>query len=267
MAQASNADGKTVGSPSSANTFTYKPTVEAYNQWAATYDTDGNFMQALDSMMIPQMLPVVTHRLPFSPKLVDLGCGTGRNTLALLSVPSAMVLGLDNSGEMLNIARNRCHQKWESLSKNNRAATLSFEVWDIQSLQYEKSEVPRPAQHIDAVFSTLVLEHISLDIFFKACSMMLKGGGLLLLTNMHPDMGDKGSQAGFTDQATGQKIRPVSYIHTVFEVVQKARECGFEMIWGPKERAVHEDDLEKLGKRAERYVGTKVWFGIVLRKA
>lgn len=261
MAQASNADR------SPAKIFTYKPTVEAYNQWAATYDTDGNFLQALDSMMIPQMLPVVTDQLPSSPKLVDLGCGTGRNTSALLSIPGVMILGLDNSSEMLNIARDRCHQKRESLPKNNRAATLSFEVWDIQVLQDEKNEVPLPAQHTDAVFSTLVIEHIPLDIFFKACSMMLKSGGLLLLTNMHSDMGDKGSQAGFTDQATGQKIRPVSYIHTVFEVVRKAREWGFDVIWGPKERVVHKDDLVKLGKRAERFVGTKVWFGVILRKA
>ena len=266
MDQAEAAIDKSVGLPDSKKGIIYKPTVEAYNEWAPNYDTDGNFLQALDSAMIPKMLPIVTQRLPSSPKVVDLGCGTGRNTLLLLGIPGAMILGLDNSSAMLAIAKARCHQMQEAMPEGRRAGSLSFEIWDMHSLQDEHSQVPRPAQHADAVFSTLVIEHIPLDIFFKACSMMLKPGGLLLVTNMHSDMGKRGSQAGFKDQMTGQTIRAVSYFHKTSEVVQKGQEQGFEVVWGPEERRVHADDLGKLGKRGEKYVGTNVWFGMILRK-
>ncbi|KAL9596658.1 MAG: hypothetical protein Q9219_005653 [cf. Caloplaca sp. 3 TL-2023] len=266
MADIKTATEKSVEAIESAEKFIYKSTVEAYNQWAAIYDTDGNFLQALDSLMIPSMLSVITQQLSAKPKLVDLGCGTGRNTAALLNIPEARILGLDNSSAMLDIAKARCNQAWESSAQHTRAARLDFEIWDFHSLQEEHGVVPSAAQHSDAVVSTLVVEHIQLEIYFKACSMILRTGGVLLLTNMHSDMGNRGSQAGFTDPDTGEKIRPTSFVHTTEEVVQTAQKWGFGVIVGPEERAVHEDDLKKIGKRAARYVGCKVWFGLILKK-
>ncbi|KAL8954234.1 MAG: hypothetical protein Q9183_007251, partial [Haloplaca sp. 2 TL-2023] len=56
--------------------------METYNQWASTYDTDGNFLQALDSMMMQHLLQDFKATLPplSKQRLIDLGCGTGRNT-------------------------------------------------------------------------------------------------------------------------------------------------------------------------------------------
>ncbi|KAL8644963.1 MAG: hypothetical protein Q9226_007507 [Calogaya cf. arnoldii] len=256
---APSSKGKVVGK--SEKQPIYKPTVVAYDQWAPTYDTDGNFLQFLDSIMMREMLPQLTGLLPPKAMIVDLGCGTGRTTLALLRLPNVRLVGLDNSRGMLDIATARCNQTLASLPKDGRVATLNFETWDMLD---RANHVPEVAKNADAVVSTLVVEHIPLDVFFEACSSMLKRGGVLLLTNMHPDMGAE-TQAGFTDPASGEKVRPVSYVHTIKKTVEEAKKWSFEVIWGPKKRGVREDDLEKLGGRAKKWFGKKVWFGMILR--
>lgn len=172
------------------------------------------------------------------------------------------------------------------------AKEVGFGVWDISSFaeerggeddddeeeeedgeweegrgdQGEKKHTLLPAKDIDALFSTLVIEHIPLRTFFAACSSLLRRGGFLLVTNMHEDMGKMGSQAGFTDKGTGEKVRGVSFFHRVEEVVEEAGRWGFEVTWGPVEREVSREDLEGLGRRAEKWVGVRVWWGIVFRK-
>ncbi|KAH8426231.1 uncharacterized protein LDX57_003978 [Aspergillus melleus] len=78
------------------------------------------------------------------------------------------------------------------------------------------------------------------------------------------------SQAGFVDTATGTKIRPTSYSHTVDEVVDAAHKAEFtvQQMEGERvrERTVDEDLAEKLGKRAKKWVGITVWFGVCFRK-
>lgn len=240
----------------------YKPTVEAYDQWASTYDTDGNFLQALDSIMMERMLPRLHDLLPPQPNIVDLGCGTGRTTLRLLKLPGARLLGLDNSNAMLSKAGQRCSEGWNALPEDQRAATLGFDNFDMLN---QKGYVPHAAKTADAVVSTLVLEHIPLDVFFDVCSKMVRKGGFLLLTSMHSDMGAV-TQAGFTDPTSGEKVRPVSYAHTVQKTAEEAKKSDFEVVWGPEERYVHQVDLEKLGDRAKKWVGKKVWYGMILEK-
>ncbi|KAL8907458.1 MAG: hypothetical protein Q9171_005844 [Xanthocarpia ochracea] len=242
----------------------YKPTVEAYDQWAATYDSDGNFLQALDTIMMDQIIPYLFDVLPPAPKLVELGCGTGRNTVRLQGVPGARIWGIDNSHGMLEQAKGRCRSMRESLPDAARAETQEFALLDILSFQ-ETESAWHPMENADAIVSTLVLEHIPLNQFFMVCSKLVKTGGHVLCTNMHPDMGAI-SQAGFVDPATGSKIRPLSYAHTVREFVTCASSWDFSLLWGPVERKVEENDLVKLGDRGRKWVGINAWFGVILRK-
>ncbi|KAL8809343.1 MAG: hypothetical protein Q9200_003495 [Gallowayella weberi] len=238
----------------------YKPTLATYEQWAATYDIDGNFLQALDTLEIEKMLPYFFDVLPPAPKIVDLGCGTGRNTACLMRVQKARILGLDNSQGMLQRAESRCR----SVMEVSEAESLDFQIWDMLALQ-ESEDVPANVRGADAILSTLVVEHIPLRQFFKACSAILKPGGHVLCTNMHPEMGAI-SQAGFQDPATGEKIRPISYAHTIRELLSCASTWGFTAVWGPKERKVQESDLIKLGDRGRKWVEVHAWFGVILRK-
>lgn len=237
----------------------YLKTSEAYDLWADVYDTDGNFLQALDTIQMKSLLPrmlalLESSNLPRPWKLVDLGCGTGRNTAALLEVGEAQVVGLDVSAGMLQVARQRLKDGVES-------GRLQLEVLDL----IEQSVPPPLAKGADAVVSTLVIEHIPADRFFRQISQMLKPGGILLLTNMHSEMGGI-SQAGFIDPKTGDKIRPASYAHTVDDVEAEAAKYGLEVIDKIEEKSVDASMVSQLGERSAKWVGVRVWFGGILRR-
>jgi cyclopropane fatty-acyl-phospholipid synthase-like methyltransferase len=124
---------------------------------------------------------------------------------------------------------------------------------------------PESSLNADAVASTLVLEHVPAEIFFGHVSRMLKPGGLLLLTNMHSEMGGI-SQAGFIDSKTGEKIRPTSYAHTLAEIEAEAAKKSLEVVDRIEERVVDQSMVPLLGERSAKWVGVTVWFGGMFRK-
>ena len=237
----------------------YLSTSQAYDLWSAVYDTDGNFLQALDTIemktLLPRMLNILNSGATPQPwKLVDLGCGTGRNTAALLEVKGASsVVGLDVSPGMLEVARNR-------LENFHAERRLQLEVFDV----IQDPNPPEAAYLADAVVSTRVIEHIPAEAFFAAAGKILKPGGILLLTNMHSEMGEI-SQAGFVDPKTGAKIRPTSYSHTTADVETAAANHRFELLGPIDERAVDPSMVAMLGERSEKWVGVTVWFGGIFR--
>jgi SAM-dependent methyltransferase len=247
---------------------TYLSTLEAYDKWASVYDTDGNVLQAIDDEEVMRMLPQVLSLLPSDlkrpPKILDLGCGTGRNTLKLLGIPGAEIYGLDLSPKMLNIAKDRCTSAWDALPAAQRAASLHFHTHDVLDTNHTLPEfLPRAA---DVVISTLVVEHMPLENFFSEVNRLLAPGGVLLVTNMHSDMGAK-SQAGFNDPATGEKIRPVSYNHSVEELVETGKAMGYELVGDSvTERGVDEEMATRLGPRAAKWIGVQMWMGGLFRR-
>ncbi|KAI0099029.1 cyclopropane-fatty-acyl-phospholipid synthase [Nemania sp. FL0031] len=252
------------------NAIRYLPTNEAYDKWAKVYDSDGNFLQALDNLELKTIFPrfLASIKSPKPWRLVDLGCGTGRNTALLLGVPDSEVIALDASKGMLEVARSRLSPN-PALEGVGDQPTLRLEIFDMLV-----TSTPPPSikpRTVDAIISTLVVEHIPLPAFFAHVAQLLRPGGVLLLTNMHSEMGGI-SQAGFVDTETGEKIRPTSYAHTVEDVVLEARRNGLEVEIGEEgagvlERAVDEDMVEKLGLRSRKWVGVTCWFGGIFRKA
>ncbi|KAB8237415.1 class I SAM-dependent DNA methyltransferase [Aspergillus alliaceus] len=249
----------------------YVETIEAYNKWAEVYDTDGNFLQGLDTLEMQQLLPqlldkVIASTQTDSVKLVDLGCGTGRNTRQLLKFApkDTHIVGVDASPGMLDVARTVIDKEKETDA--SLSSRVSLEIYDL----LQSPPVP-PECSLGAVgvISTLVLEHIPVDQFFKGVAALMRSGGYFLLTNMHSEMGSI-SQAGFVDTATGTKIRPTSYSHTIEDVLNAAEKAGFDVeeLDGERvrERKVTETRAEGLGKRAKKWIGITVWFGICFRK-
>ncbi|KAK4211286.1 S-adenosyl-L-methionine-dependent methyltransferase [Rhypophila decipiens] len=266
----------TVPSGSSTSTepeIKYLDTASAYDLWSSVYDTDNNFLQALDSFEMKTLFPELISTLESSNpalskpwKLVDLGCGTGRNTIHLASLPAPDVdeiYALDLSPRMLDLARERL----KNYGAGEVAEKVKFQVFNVMNPS-DREKVPKTA---DAIISTLVLEHVPLVDYFPVAAGMLKVGGLLLLTNMHGDMG-KISQAGFVDPTTGEKIRPLeSYAYSCDEVRSEAERFGFEMLSlgqkdGFEEKMVTNENHELFGPRAAKWIGVRVWFGGILRK-
>ncbi|KAE8352740.1 S-adenosyl-L-methionine-dependent methyltransferase [Aspergillus coremiiformis] len=218
----------------------YMETIEAYNRWAEL---------TLDTIEMQQLLPQLLDKVAANPqtdavKLVDLGCGTGRNTRQLLRLASedAHIIGLDTSPGMLDVARMAIDNEKESHASLSNA--VSLEIYDL--LQ----SPPAPP-------------------FFEGLAALMRPGGYFLLTNMHSEMGSI-SQVGFVDAATETKIRPTSYPHTIADVLKAAEKVGFvvEELNGERvrERKVDETMVGELGKRAQKWIGITVWFAICFRK-
>jgi SAM-dependent methyltransferase len=245
------------------SSFRYMDTASAYDLWSEVYDTDGNFLQGLDTIEMKTLLPSSLQliRTPKPWKLVDLGCGTGRNTLSLLRIPGSSVVGLELSSRMLKVARSRVDTELQLMDRNKRAETVNLELFDM----IQQPNPPYCALGADAIISTLVLEHIPTEVFFKTASRILQTDGVLLVTNMHSEMGNI-SQAGFVDPKTGEKVRPKSYAHCIHDVVAEAKKQGFKLEADVLERGVDEAGSEVLGGRAKKWIGVLVWYGMIFRK-
>ena len=258
-----------VAPPKSSTPVQHIGTQEAYDQWASVYDSDGNMLQSIDddelNGLLPSLLDQVAAKCGPSISVFDLGCGTGRNTARLLSHPwsankTVSVTGLDFSAGMLALARSKL-----SPFATTPRTSLRLEQCDPfpSTNNFSPSSLDIPPQNL--VISTLVLEHIPLAIYFRTLSTLLAPGGVALVTNMHSEMGSR-SQAGFVN-ADGVKVRGESFVYSLAETVTAAQEAGFELLQA-RERSVEEADIERgvVGSRGGKWVGCKVWFGVVLRK-
>jgi ubiquinone/menaquinone biosynthesis C-methylase UbiE len=114
-----NTSTQAASNKTAPSTVRYLDTTAAYDLWSEVYDTDGNFLQALDNLEMQTLLPRFLSHIADPPpwKLVDMGCGTGRTTLKLLSLPGSTVIGLDASPKMLDIAKGRIEAEIMAQSK------------------------------------------------------------------------------------------------------------------------------------------------------
>ncbi|KAH8147553.1 uncharacterized protein LAJ45_08380 [Morchella importuna] len=183
--------------------------------------------------------------------LLDLGCGTGRNTSKLhaLLPPTSHITALDASPAMMSIAQSRLP-----------SPRITWVLHDLT----RNTPLPVTAP-VDAVVSTLVLEHVGLDVFFGAVAGVLRSGGWAYVTSMHPQMGAV-SRAGFVDER-GVKVQGVSYNHQVEEVVASAERAGLRLQGEVGERGVgDEGEVEGLGVRARKWVGVVMHVEMVFFK-
>jgi SAM-dependent methyltransferase len=247
-------------------------TQDAYDQWASVYDTDGNMLQSIDddelNTLLPPLLDKTTASSSDSISVLDLGCGTGRNTARLLAYAwpadkSISVTGLDFSAGMLLLASSKLAPLVASAPNLSLRLEQCNPFPSPPSPRFSPQGLGISQQHL--VLSTLVLEHIPLDAFFSTLTTLLAPGGTALLTNMHADMGAV-SQAGFVN-AEGVKVRGESFVYTLAQTVQAAQDVGLQVVV-VRERRVGREDVERgvVGKRGEKWMGVKVWFGVVVKK-
>jgi len=238
--------------PSSSQTIAL-PTIEAYDLWAKTYDTDGNVLQLLDTAFVDELLPTLVN--PKVQTVLDLGCGTGRNSLKLLPYHEIQkILAFDASAAMLSEAK-------KSLEGDPR---VSFCRYDIMADQPPvESLIPTG---VDAIICTLVIEHIPmLSSFFTLIRSMLRDGGWALITNMHEEMGAV-TGAGFRDE-NGKRVTMAKYAHTSKEVEVAGKEAGLIIEGSPMVRGVvNEEHAKMLGPRALKWVGKDMLYGMIFRK-
>lgn len=202
-----------------------------YDRWAAVYDHDANPLIALEESRVYELVGDVRGR-----NVLDLGCGTGRHALRL-AAGGAMVTGIDFSEGMLAEARRK-----------PGADGIRFLAHDLLT------PLPFVDASFDLVVSGLVLEHLpTLDGFFVEMRRVLKPGGAAVVSAMHPAMMLRGTQARFTDPASGEVVSPGSVPHSVSAFVTAAVRAGFRI----DHISEHAPDAELAARvpRAAKYVG------------
>ena len=202
-----------------------------YDRWAIVYDHDGNPLQGLEEPIVRAAVGDVRGLT-----VLDLGCGTGRHAL-WLAAAGATVTAVDFSDGMLAEAR-----------KKPGANLVRWVAHDLHT------PLPFADGTFDRVVSGLVLEHLhELDGFFAEARRVLKAGGRAVISAMHPAMFLRGTQARFTDPASGELVRPGSVPHSVGAFVMAAVRAGFRLE-AVDEYAPDEAFAERYS-RAGKYVG------------
>lgn len=252
---------------------TYVPTASNSASWAASYDTAGDILQATDDLQLETLLPKLLSLVgPESPgvdvHIADLCCGTGRNTIKLCQLdPSGsthrrVVLGIDASPEKLAVAE----QKLSKLTAGREKTGTTFRLLQHDFLD---PNVPDAAPILldgmghahNALVAALALQYFPLTSFFATVRSLVRPGGVVLLTNAHPDL-DSVIQMGAVDpDKSGQAL---NWVHGVEETAASARNAGFRVLEDVLERAVSEDMLSALGDGGRSWIGVKVWYGMLL---
>jgi ubiquinone/menaquinone biosynthesis C-methylase UbiE len=203
---------------------------EGYNRWAEFYDADDNPLHLLEETVVDEALGDVRGKA-----VLDLGCGTGRQTLRL-AAKGARVTGVDQSEGMLEKAKAK-----------DGAGSVQF-------LHLNLDEAfPFADASYDVVVSFLVLEHLAdLGRFFSHCRRVCQKSGFLCFTAMHPAMVLRGVQARYTE-ASGRKVYPKGYPYQISDYVNAAIGAGLRLARITEHTA--DVSLGGASRRARKYEG------------
>ncbi|MFY9341464.1 MAG: DUF433 domain-containing protein [Planctomycetota bacterium] len=177
----------------------------AYDEWAASYDSDQNRTRDLDAQVVREVL--AGRRFDV---VVELGCGTGKNTTFLASLAGA-VRAFDFSPGMLAIAARKV-----------TAANVAFATADVTK------SWPVAAGTADLVTFDLVLEHVEhLGPVLAEGARVLRPGGELFLCEFHPCRQYEGKQATFR---RGDVVTPVcAFVHHASDYLVAAAAAGLSL--------------------------------------
>lgn len=178
-----------------------------YDRWAASYDADENATRDLDAAVLRSAgLPVQGQ------DVVELGCGTGKNTV-WLAAHARSVVALDFSQGMLARARSRVADP-----------RTRFVHQDITA------RWPLGDGTADLVVGNLVLEHVTaVAAIYGEAVRVLRPGGTLFVCELHPERQRRGGQAHFADEA-GRITHIPAVRHTVAEYVNTGIAAGLRLV-------------------------------------
>jgi malonyl-CoA O-methyltransferase len=178
---------------------------EAYTDWSTTYDSDRNLTRDLDQTVTQETLA----HLHFD-SVLELGCGTGKNT-GLLATISDRVHALDFSSGMIEKAKAKLKQP-----------NITFEIADITC------RWPCHDQSFDLVVCNLVLEHIQdLSFIFSEAARVLRKAGRFFVCELHPFRQYGGTVARFE---RGETTEIPAFVHHLTEFTDAALANGLSLL-------------------------------------
>ena len=179
---------------------------KAYNEWSETYDSDENLTRDIDQQVTRDALA----NLHFH-SILEIGCGTGKNTGFLAQV-GTRVHALDFSEGMIEKAREKV-----------KAENVRFSVADLTQ------KWPCEDESYDLVVCNLVLEHIEdLSFIFSEAFRVLEEKGKFLINELHPFKQYEGKKARF-DKGEGVTEIP-AFVHHISDFVNAASNNGLKLV-------------------------------------
>jgi ubiquinone/menaquinone biosynthesis C-methylase UbiE len=147
-------------------------TLRAYERWAPVYPPIAhNPLMRVEQMAMLQVWPFVAGR-----RALDLACGSGRYSRALLESNAAEVISLDFCMPML-----------QRVSASHRVCASMMQL-------------PFHADTFDVVVSGLALGHATgVRPWMAEVSRVLRGGGQFLYSDFHPEAAKAGLTRSFKD--------------------------------------------------------------------
>lgn len=170
----------------------------AYTDWSATYDQDRNLTRDLDQVVTKAILANLRCQ-----SVLEIGCGTGKNT-ALLAEVAEKVYAFDFSVGMIEKARQK-----------RVPANVAFVVSDLTQ------QWPCRDGAVNLITCNLVLEHIhDLGFVFAEAARVLAKGGRFFVCELHPFRQYQGTRANFQRDRETKEIE--AFVHHLSDFTDAA---------------------------------------------
>ena len=181
--------------------------VDGYDIWAPTYDEERNPLIALEENVTLDLIGDVRNQ-----RVLDVGCGTGRYC-ELLAKKGANVVGIDPSAKMLEYAKRKITPNCRFELRLGRVEDASF-----------------PSNHFNVVVSALTVGHIiELESVIREVSRIIKSGGSLIVSDIHPYWPISGHDYVEFFDGSGQEYRIPEYAHLFEEYWNLFRRFKFSV--------------------------------------
>ena len=179
---------------------------DAYNAWSSIYDSNENKTRDLEAIALQKTVSFLQGK-----KVLEIGCGTGKNTV-WLATKASHITAVDFTQAMLEKAKQKLNEKHVHFT----LADINL-PWHFVSQQY------------DLITFSLVLEHIqNLDAVFIKAAQVISQGGYIYVGELHPFKQYAGSKARYmTDQ--GEQV-VTCFNHHVSDFTNAAKKVGFELM-------------------------------------
>ena len=179
----------------------------SYDRWSSTYDTQDNPTRDLDAIVLPSLIPNLADKT-----VVEIGCGTGKNTL-WLAPQCKQLIGLDFSSGMLALAQ----QKVDAANVQLIRANIVYPLPLINTIA-------------DVVLFNLILEHIEdLASLFQEAARVMKSGATLIISELHPTRLQRGSGAIIAADGDETKIID-NFVHSIADFQTALQAADLEVI-------------------------------------